>query len=268
MSFHIHTGIGDADIVLARCSPALLNETLKQPAYRETKVVLIHTYKYTDRGAPWMAGALPNVWIDLSEGVPFALAAVDRIFETALELAPVNRVLFGTARPSGPEQTWLGAKVAKQALARVLTKLCERGFVTAAEGPEHGRSDPRRQRAGDVRVLGAVAGEKSLASRLSLSPLQFVVVPAEPAASRKRHSEGDRAANIVAGGHFVDGVDVAGRDGQGDGGGTDAGQLHRAGVGAAARQDFELIGDVVRLGDVAQVADKFRGGSMGGSPSP
>jgi predicted TIM-barrel fold metal-dependent hydrolase len=85
--------------------------------------------------ASWMAGALPNVWIDLSEGVPFALAAVDRIFETALELAPVNRVLFGTDAFSGPEQTWLGAKVAKQALARVLTNLCERGFVAETEAP-------------------------------------------------------------------------------------------------------------------------------------
>ncbi|HET7094211.1 MAG TPA: amidohydrolase family protein [Thermomicrobiales bacterium] len=135
VSFHIHTGIGDADIVLARCSPALLNETLKQPEYGDTKVVLIHTYPYMAE-ASWMAGALPNLWIDLSEGVPFALAAVDRIFETALELAPVNRVLFGTDAFSGPEQTWLGAKVAKQALARVLTKLCERGYVVEAEAPD------------------------------------------------------------------------------------------------------------------------------------
>ena len=132
VTFHVHTGIGDADIVLARCNPALLNETLKRPGHRETKVVLIHTYPYMAE-ASWMAAALPNVWIDLSEGVPFALAATDRIFQTALELAPVNRVLFGTDACSGPEQTWLGAKLAKQSLARVLATLRECGYVTDAE---------------------------------------------------------------------------------------------------------------------------------------
>ncbi|MFM9107338.1 MAG: amidohydrolase family protein [Chloroflexota bacterium] len=135
VSFHIHTGIGDPDIVLARCNPALLNETLKQPQYRETRVVLIHTYPYVEE-ASWMASALPNVWMDLSEGVPFAVVATDRIFEKALDLAPFNRIFFGSDAFSGPEQTWLAAKVSRQALARVLGTLHARGYITEAEGPE------------------------------------------------------------------------------------------------------------------------------------
>lgn len=135
VSFHVHTGVGDKDIVLAKCNPALLNETLKRPEYAATKVVLIHCYPYVAE-ASWMAAALPNVWIDLSEGVPFALAATDRIFETALDLAPSARILFGTDAFTGPEQTWLGARLAKQALARVMTRLWERGYVTEAEGYE------------------------------------------------------------------------------------------------------------------------------------
>ncbi len=133
VSFHVHTGVGDPDIVLARCNPALLNEVLKQPRYRGTKVVLIHCYPYVEE-ASWMASALPNVWMDLSEGVPFALVAVDRIYEKALDLAPVNRIFFGSDAFSGPEQTWLAAKLSKQALARVLWSFKERGFITEAEG--------------------------------------------------------------------------------------------------------------------------------------
>lgn len=132
-SFHVHTGIGDADIVLARCNPALLNETLKQPGYRDTKVVLIHCYPYVEE-ASWMASALPNVWIDLSEGVPFALVAADRIFEKAFDLAPINRIFFGTDAFAAPEHTWLGAKLAKQSLARVLQGFLDRGFIEAHEG--------------------------------------------------------------------------------------------------------------------------------------
>lgn len=135
VSFHVHTGVGDPDIVLARCNPALLNEALKQPRYRDTNVVLIHCYPYMAE-ASWMAAALPNVWMDLSEGVPFAATAVDRIFETALELAPVNRILFGSDAFAGPEQTWLGAKLAKQALARVMTTLHQRGLIEEPESRE------------------------------------------------------------------------------------------------------------------------------------
>jgi uncharacterized protein len=135
VSFHVHTGVGDPDIVLARCNPALLNETLKQPQYRETRVVLIHCYPYVEE-ASWMASALPNVWMDLSEGVPFAVVATDRIYETALDLAPFNRIFFGSDAFSGPEQTWLAAKVSKQALARVLGTLHERGYITEPEGYE------------------------------------------------------------------------------------------------------------------------------------
>jgi predicted TIM-barrel fold metal-dependent hydrolase len=80
-----------------------------------------------------MAAALPKVWIDLSEGIPFAVAAVDRILATALELAPVNRILYGSDAFSGPEQIWLGAKLTKAALARVFTHLWQRDLVTEGE---------------------------------------------------------------------------------------------------------------------------------------
>jgi predicted TIM-barrel fold metal-dependent hydrolase len=126
--FQIHTGIGDRDIVLERCNPALLNPVLKREPYRDAKVILIHTYPYVAE-ASWMAAALPNVWMDLSEGVPFATAAADRIFATALELAPVNRILYGSDAFAGPEQIWLGAKLAKAALGRVFTDLYRKDLI-------------------------------------------------------------------------------------------------------------------------------------------
>lgn len=135
VSFHVHTGFGDPEIVLAKCNPAMLNELLRLPGYRETKVVLIHCYPYLAEGS-WMASALPNVWIDLSLGIPFAPAAAERILEMGLELAPINRLLFGTDAFSGPEQTWLGAKLAKQALARVLTSFHERDLIAESEAEE------------------------------------------------------------------------------------------------------------------------------------
>ncbi len=127
--FQIHTGIGDRDIVLERCNPALLNPVLKREPYRDVKVILIHTYPYVAE-ASWMAAALPNVWMDLSDGIPFATAAVDRILATSLEMAPINRILYGSDAFSGPEQIWLGAKLAKAALGRVLADLYAKDLIT------------------------------------------------------------------------------------------------------------------------------------------
>jgi predicted TIM-barrel fold metal-dependent hydrolase len=144
----IHTGIGDRDIVLGRCNPALLNPILKREPYRNAKVILIHTYPYMAE-ASWMAAALPNVWMDLSEGVPFATTAVDRIFATALELAPINRILYGSDTFAGPEQIWLAAKLAKAALARVMTDLLAKDLITEDDG----RVAARAIFAGNARVL-------------------------------------------------------------------------------------------------------------------
>jgi predicted TIM-barrel fold metal-dependent hydrolase len=130
-----HTGIGDASIVLNQCNPALLYDLLKQTAYRRARFVLMHCYPFVAE-ASWLAAALPNVGIDLSLGVPFAPVAADRIFAAALELAPYNRILYGSDAYSGPEQIWLGAKLAKAALARVFTDLCQRELVTELQAYE------------------------------------------------------------------------------------------------------------------------------------
>jgi predicted TIM-barrel fold metal-dependent hydrolase len=83
-----------------------------------------------------MAAALPNVWMDLSLGIPFAPVAADRIVSTALELAPIPRILFGSDAFSGPEQSWLGAKLAKAALARVLALIVANDYLTETNARE------------------------------------------------------------------------------------------------------------------------------------
>ena len=86
--------------------------------------------------AAFLAAALPNVWCDLSLGIPFAPAAADRVLATALELAPTNRLLAGSDAFSGPEQTWLGALLTREALGRVLADLERRDLITESEAGE------------------------------------------------------------------------------------------------------------------------------------
>lgn len=131
----VHTGFGDAEIVLGRCNPALLNDVLQDATYRRARVVLIHCYPFLAE-ASWLAAALPNVWCDLSLGIPFAPFAADRIVATLLELAPTTRILAGSDAFSGPEQVWLGARLAKAALGRVLADAEARDLVTEAQAGE------------------------------------------------------------------------------------------------------------------------------------
>lgn len=133
--FQIHTGIGDAEIVLAKCNPANLSGFFQLPEHRATRFVLVHTYPYMAE-AGFLAAALPNVWCDLSEGIPFATSAVDRIIATLLELAPTNRLLAGSDAFSSPEQAWLGAHLTKAALGRVLADLHSRDLITESEAGE------------------------------------------------------------------------------------------------------------------------------------
>jgi predicted TIM-barrel fold metal-dependent hydrolase len=133
--FQIHTGFGDAEIVLTRCNPANLNFFLGHPEHAATRFVLVHTYPFMAEAA-FLAAALPNVWCDLSLGIPFAPAAADRIIATALELAPTNRLLAGSDACYGPEQTWLGAVLTKEALGRVLAGFEQRSLVTESEAVE------------------------------------------------------------------------------------------------------------------------------------
>jgi predicted TIM-barrel fold metal-dependent hydrolase len=133
--FQIHTGFGDAEIVLTRCNPANLNRFLAHSEHAATRFVLVHTYPFMAEAA-FLAAALPNVWCDLSLGIPFAPAAADRVLETALELAPTNRLLAGSDAFSGPEQTWLGAVLTREALGRVLAGLEQRDLITESEAGE------------------------------------------------------------------------------------------------------------------------------------
>ncbi|MCW3055252.1 MAG: hypothetical protein JWN14_4422, partial [Chthonomonadales bacterium] len=70
--------------------------------------------------------------------------------------------------------------------------------------------------------------------------------------------EVDRRLNVFDVRHLVDGVDVAGRDGEGEGGHTASAALDAAGVGAAAGQDLQLVFDAFGFCNVSEVADQFR----------
>jgi hypothetical protein len=128
---HIHVGGGDPDIVLAHVRPQdlypLLHDHMDQP------IVMIHG------GYPWLSEAayiasiLPFVYLDLSEFLPWASLGTDAALENLLGAVPTDKLLYGSDEASEPEVLWLSARMAREALERVLGSAADRDLLTAAE---------------------------------------------------------------------------------------------------------------------------------------
>jgi uncharacterized protein len=133
---HLHCGGGDPDIVLAHVRPqdvfSLLHEHMDQP------IILIHS------GYPWLAEAayvasiLPFVYLDLSEFLPWSSLGIDGPLETLLGAVPTAKLLYGSDEASEPEVFWVSARLAREALERVLTQAVTRDHLTLTEAERIG----------------------------------------------------------------------------------------------------------------------------------
>lgn len=133
---HIHCGGGDPDIVLTHVRPQdifpLLHDHMDQP------IVLIHS------GWPWLAEAayiasiMPFVYLDMSEFLPWASVGVERELEILLGVTPSAKLLYGSDEASEPEVFWVSARLTREALERVLTRACERDYLSQAEAQRIG----------------------------------------------------------------------------------------------------------------------------------
>jgi predicted TIM-barrel fold metal-dependent hydrolase len=135
---HIHTAVGDPDIVYERANPARLYPLLHSQRFRANRVVLIHG------GWPWvgeaaaMVAILPNVYLDVSEGALFGMPNVRQRIMEALEACPYAKILYG-ADGSLPEALWIAARRFKRVLARVLSDLADEGFCSPREALQAAR---------------------------------------------------------------------------------------------------------------------------------
>lgn len=132
----IHTGMGDFEVNLPLCRPAFLMDLLRFPIYRGCRVLLVHTgYPYYQEAA-YIANVLPRVYLDLSEGIPFAGAGASRIVAGVLEMCPMNKVCYGSDGYSVPEINFTSAKLGKQAIAHALQALVDDGMVTTSDAQQ------------------------------------------------------------------------------------------------------------------------------------
>jgi len=133
LPFQFHTGFGDADVDLRRANPLNFRPLLQSGKYTHVPWVLLHQgYPYV-REAGYLAGIYANVYTDLSLAIPRAVSETDMLLIQLLGLAPTSKLLYASDGSSVPELFWLGAKVARAGLERVLGLQVDNGVLSASE---------------------------------------------------------------------------------------------------------------------------------------
>ncbi len=135
--FHVHVGGGDPDVNLAHATPRDVFKFFVD--HQDIPIVMIHS------GYPWVAEAsyvasvLPNVYMDLSELVPWGWGQIDWSLEMILGAVPGAKVFYGCDESSEPEMFPTSARLVREALERVLGAFVDRDFLSIKDAESIGR---------------------------------------------------------------------------------------------------------------------------------
>lgn len=135
--FHVHVGGGDPDINLSNAKPRDVFPLLVEQ--QDLPIVLIHA------GYPWLgeaayvASVLPNVYLEISELVPWGWGQIDQSLESILGTVPGAKVFHGSDEASEPEMFWASARLVRASLQRTLGRFIDRAWISAEEAERIGR---------------------------------------------------------------------------------------------------------------------------------
>jgi predicted TIM-barrel fold metal-dependent hydrolase len=82
---------------------------------------------------------LPNVYLELSELIPWGFGQVEWALEMLIGTVPAAKLLYGSDEAGEPEAFWVSALLARRALEPVLERFVDRGYVEAEEAQRLGR---------------------------------------------------------------------------------------------------------------------------------
>lgn len=131
----VHSGFGDADLLLPAADPTWLKPLFEDPACRDTAFVLLHCHPFVAEAA-WLASVYGHVSMDLSLAVPMLAHGAADVLRVALAHAPFSKVLLATDAFSTPELFWVGARALREAVARALGSILADGFLAESEFEE------------------------------------------------------------------------------------------------------------------------------------
>jgi uncharacterized protein len=128
----IHIGYGDSDINMVRANPALLTDFLRASESSGAAVTLLHCYPY-HREAAYLAQMFPHVFFDVGEAINYAGLQSEQVVREALEIGPFTKQLYSSDGWGPVELHYLGARLWRRAMARVLSAWLDDGGCSRAD---------------------------------------------------------------------------------------------------------------------------------------
>ncbi|MDQ0759835.1 amidohydrolase family protein [Streptomyces canus] len=119
LPLQLHAGLGEPRVRIDRTDPVLLTDFVRATAGLGTDLVLLHSYPY-HRHAAHLAGVFPHVYADSGAALVRTGARAATVLAEILELAPFGKIVFSSGAHSLPELHVVGARLFREALARVL----------------------------------------------------------------------------------------------------------------------------------------------------
>ena len=95
------------------------------------------------REAAYVASVLPNVYLELSELIPWGWGQVEWALEMLVGTVPAAKLLYGSDEAGEPEAFWASAILARTSLERVMTRFVERDSPHWTGGAPPGETRPR-----------------------------------------------------------------------------------------------------------------------------
>lgn len=126
----LHVGFGDRDCNLDRANPLHLLDFLR--ASGETPIVLLHCYPF-EREAGYLAQAFNNVFVDIGLTVNHLGSRAEAFIARTLELAPFRKILYSSDGFGPPELHYLGSRLWRNGIQRVLSGFVARDEWSAAD---------------------------------------------------------------------------------------------------------------------------------------
>jgi predicted TIM-barrel fold metal-dependent hydrolase len=132
LPLQLHVGFGDRDLDLHRVNPMLLLPLLRTAEVARVPVLLLHCYPY-EREAGYLAQAFGNVYLDVGLALNYLGARATAIVARSFEMAPFAKVLYSSDAWGPAELHYLGARLWRTGVARVLGTWVDEGEWSLAD---------------------------------------------------------------------------------------------------------------------------------------
>ncbi|GAB3600294.1 amidohydrolase family protein [Microbacterium tumbae] len=116
----VHAGFGNTNLRLETANPAVMQPLVAATQRTGGRIVFLHCYPYL-REAGFLAQIYPHVFLDAGLSINYLGANADSVVRETLDLAPFGKVLFSSDAWGLPELVQLGARLWRDATARVLS---------------------------------------------------------------------------------------------------------------------------------------------------